>query len=97
MINLSKKLILTFVAIGLLWGFQSSASSDLFLEKSEIIDVSPDQNNSEKENCELEDLQFLHYAAFDLKILKVSLRLKNKDQTALQENFFTVPKSPPNC
>ncbi len=97
MLNLSKKIIFTLVAIGLLWGFQSSATSDFLFEKPEILDVSSDQNNSEEENCELENLNFLNHDSLNFRIMKVSLHPKNQDQTALQKNFYEVPTSPPNC
>ncbi len=96
--NLSlKKIILTLVGISLLCSFQASASSDFYQETSAILDTSSDAESSENENCELENFKFFNSEANGFRILKISLRLENKDNSSLQKNFTEVPTSPPNA
>jgi|LauGreSBDMM110SN_4_FD.fasta_scaffold04572_1 hypothetical protein len=91
-----KKITLILFALSLLSSFQASASVDSYQEKSALIDTSTDQNNSEDENCELENSKFLQNFSNGLQILEISLLIKNKQSAALKQNFAIVPTSPPN-
>lgn len=90
---LLKKIILTFISIGLLWGFQASAYSDFLHENSAIFDTSSD---SEIENHDSENWKFVNNNSTNLEIPKLSLRIKKNNELALLKDYFAVPTSPPN-
>ncbi|NBV06011.1 MAG: hypothetical protein EBS06_02095 [Proteobacteria bacterium] len=92
-----KKTILLLVAIGFLLGFQASSFSDSYLEKSEIFDISCDEDNLKEEASGSENYQLLSQNEDGFEFLKISLLLESKNQNKLQTNFLTVLTSPPNC
>lgn len=94
--QLPKKLILLLIAIGLLWGFQTSSKPEFTLEKAEFFDSSEDSDNSKKENCELEDLELSNPESKNFKTLKISLLLQNQDDAIALKRFSFVLTPPPN-
>ena len=95
--QLLKNTILTLIALGLLCGFQASATSDFTHEKSAILDASSGEESPEKENCELENWKFFGHKEINLKILKAALRLEIQQEIIPPQIFATVPTSPPNA
>lgn len=91
-----KKTVLTIIAVGLLWSFQAAATTDHNHEKSMIVDVMQDSESSEKESSELESWKFLNYETSNMKLLKLSTRLKAQDDDSSLGYFPPVPTSPPN-
>lgn len=91
-----KKILLTLIACGLLWSFQSAIVSGLSFEKSEIADASLDKENSEEENCELENTKFFSLESDDLNLFKIALLLQNRDNISPLQQQLSVPTSPPN-
>lgn len=90
---LLKKIIFTFITIGLLWGFQASAYSDFHHENSAIVDTSSD---SEIENHDSENWKFVNNNGASLEIPKLSLPIKKNNDLTLLKDYFAVPTSPPN-
>ena len=88
-----KKIILSLIAIGLLWSFQIS-TSDLHREKSSIFDAAQDGESPENENCELE--KFFTHPAEIISTFRLSFHLPQNNELSLPQNFFDVPTSPPN-
>lgn len=91
MLRLSKQIILLLIAIGLLWGFHSSAEKSFSAKNVEFVS---EEENSESES---EDLKFLSQNE------KNFLQLAEQKQSARNEilnfpqYFLEVPVSPPNA
>jgi len=94
---LFKKLILTFIGIALLLGFQASTASASYYEKLMISDAIQDSENSKSENCELEDWKFFSHATADFLSFRTSANFVINGDYSLQKNFLEVPTSPPNA
>ncbi len=92
-----KNIILTLIGIGLLWSFQTSATSDFHHEKSAIVDAMQDEESPKKETCELENWKFLNHATIDFKALKLSLRIPRNTDNIILTDFSSLPDSPPDA
>jgi hypothetical protein len=89
-----KKIILSLIAIGLLWSFQISPS-DLYHEKSAIFDAAQDEESPENENCELE--KFFTHSSKIISTSRLSSYFPQNNDLNLLQNFFEVPTSPPTA
>ncbi|MDX2082544.1 MAG: hypothetical protein SFV53_00960 [Rickettsiales bacterium] len=90
-------LSLLLITFGLLFGLQNAFYDNSSIGKSSAEIIADDQNNSENENCELEDWQFFDNNIVNFQILKISLNPESKNTKVFLENFPSVPTSPPNC
>lgn len=91
-----RNIILTLIGIGLLWSFQTSATSDFHHEKSAIVDLMQDEEVPEKENCELEDSKFLNHDTVGFRVIKLSLNIARSDDNFILTDFSSIPISPPD-
>ncbi|MBP7709455.1 MAG: hypothetical protein KA100_00105 [Rickettsiales bacterium] len=95
--HLLKNTVLILVALGLLFAFQTSTTSNFSHQNSAIFDVAESDKSGEKETGELEISKFLNHQNFTFKILKNDSRQKNRSDVLLTQHFLEVPTSPPNA
>lgn len=93
---LFKNLTLLLIAFSLLFSFQASAKSNLAAKNPAMFDLA-ESEESESENCEIENWKFLSQNDLNLKIFKNPSQQKNKNDPILSQNIAAIPTSPPNA
>lgn len=91
-----KKIIFTFVAVGLLWSVQGSLSSD-FQNKFVKTEVASDSSES-THDCESEDLKISNYNSDEFFPSSYQLKITQyRDEFLCAKYSPSVPTSPPNA